>query len=113
MALPVVVQIEIAVHLVATSERPMDDLHSLRATCLSMRGIYGDPTVGRRLALDRFRRGRTGADPIDYYALLASLTQVGNLEACFLTRIQTVFMEKHSPRHASMISSTPLMVGTI
>ena len=36
-------------------------------------------------------------DPIDYEALLASQTQVGNPEACFLTRIQTVFMEKHSP----------------
>ena len=42
-------------------------------------------------------RGRTWVDPVDYYALLASLTQVGNLEACFLTGIQTIFMEKHSP----------------
>ena len=39
-----------------------------------------------------------GADPIDYYTLLASLTQVGNSDACFLTWIQTVFMENHSPR---------------
>jgi hypothetical protein len=37
-------------------------------------------------------------DPIDYEALLASLTQVSNMEACFLIRIQTVFKEKHSPR---------------
>jgi hypothetical protein len=36
-------------------------------------------------------------DPIDYEAHLASLTQVGNPEACFLTGIQTVFMEKQSP----------------
>ena len=39
-----------------------------------------------------------GANPINYYALLASLTQVWNLEACFLTEIQTVFMEKHNPQ---------------
>ena len=62
-----------------------------------MRRIYSDPTIGQRLALDRVKRSRTGANPINYYALLASLTQVGNLEACFLTRIQTVLMEKHSP----------------
>jgi hypothetical protein len=56
------------------------------------------PTVGRHLALDQFRCGRTWDDPIDYEALLASLTQVGNPEACFLTGIQTEFMEKHSRR---------------
>jgi hypothetical protein len=59
--------------------------------------IYGDLTVSQRLALDRFRCGRTWEDPVNYEALLAILTQVGNLEACFLTRIQTVFMEKHNP----------------
>ena len=63
-----------------------------------MRHIYDDPAIGQRLALDRVRRGRTGVDPINYDVLLASLTQVSNLEAYFLTRIQTVFMEKHSPQ---------------
>ena len=63
-----------------------------------MHRICGDPAVGRRMALDWFRRGRTWDDPVDYEALLASLTQVGNSEACFLTRIQIVFMEQHSPR---------------
>ena len=75
----------------------MDDLCSLWATYSSMCHICGDPTISHRLALDRFRCGRTWDDPIDYEALLASLTQVGNPEACFLTRIQTVFKEKHSP----------------
>ena len=60
--------------------------------------ICDDLTIDRRLALDQFRCGRTWDDPIDYEALLASLTQVGNSEACFLTRIQTVFMDKHSPQ---------------
>ena len=63
-----------------------------------MRRICGDPAIGWRLALNQFRCGRTWDDPIDYEALLASLTHVGNAEACFLTKIQTVFMEKDSPQ---------------
>ena len=97
-AVPTEVQIEIVGHLTVTSEWPMDDPSSLRVTCLSMHCICGDPAIGRRLALDRFKCGRMWDDPIDYEALLASLTQVGNSEACFLTRIQTVFMDKHSPQ---------------
>jgi hypothetical protein len=62
-----------------------------------MRHICGDPAISQRLALDRFKHGRTWDDLVDYKALLASLTQVSNPEACFLTRIQIVFMEKHSP----------------
>jgi hypothetical protein len=94
--LPTEVQIVIAGHLTVTSEWPMDDLRSLWETCSSMHCICNDPAIGWRLALDQFRRGRTWDDPVDYEALLASLTQVGNPKACFLTRIQTVFMEKHS-----------------
>ena len=37
-------------------------------------------------------------DLINYFALLARLTQVNNLEACLLIGIQTVFTENHSPR---------------
>jgi hypothetical protein len=92
------VQIVIMGHLATSSEQPKDDLHSLRVTYSSMRRIYGDPIISQRLALDRFKRGWTWDDLVDYEALLASLTQVSNLEACFLTRIQIVFMEKHSPR---------------
>ena len=36
-------------------------------------------------------------DPINYESILASLTQVGNPEACFLIGIQNIFMEKHNP----------------
>jgi len=96
--LPTDVQIEIAGHLAVTSDRPMDDLHSLWATCSSIYHICGNPTISRCLSLDWVRRGRMGANPVNYYTLLASLTQVNNTEACFLTRIQTVFMEKHSPQ---------------
>ena len=96
LRLPIDMQIEIAGHLAATLDWPLDDLRILRVTCSSMHHIYGDPAIGRCLALDRFKHGRTGADPIDYYALLASLTHVDNMEACFLIGIQTIFMEKHS-----------------
>jgi hypothetical protein len=75
--------IEIVSHLVVTSLRPMDDLRSLRATCSSMHHIYGNPVVGQCLSLVRFRYGTMWYDPIDYEALFASLTQLGNLEACF------------------------------
>ena len=84
-ALPTDMQIHIAGHLAATSDHPMDDLWSLRATYSSMCRICGDPSIGQRLALDRFRSWRTRADPINYYTLLASLTQVSNPEACNLT----------------------------
>ena len=85
--LPDELAIEIAGHLAMTSEQPMDNLCTLRVTCTSMHYICGNLTIGQRLGLDRFRRGRTWDDPIDYKALLASLTQVGNSKACFLTGI--------------------------
>ena len=97
-ALPTEVQIEIADHLAMTSEWPMNDLHSLQVTCSSMRHICSDPTIGRHVAVDRCRCGaRLSNDRVNYFTLLARLTQVDNLKACLLTRIQTVFMENHSP----------------
>jgi len=56
-------QIEIASHLVVTSERPMDNLHNLRVTYLSKYCIYGSPAVCQHLSL-------VGDDPIDYESLL-------------------------------------------
>ena len=98
-ALPVEVQIEIASHLATTSERPMDDLRSLWVTSSSMRGICGDPAIGRRVVVDRCRRRvRLSNDRVNYFTILARMTQVGNLEACLLIGIQTVFVENHSPR---------------
>jgi hypothetical protein len=43
-------------------------------------------------------QGEVIDDHVNYFALLARLTQVGNLEACLLTGIQTVFMENYNPR---------------
>ena len=77
----------------------MDDLCSLWAMCSSMRGICGDPALGRRVVVDRCKhKARSSNDLINYFALLARLTQVDNPEACLLTRIQIVFTENHSPR---------------
>ena len=111
--LPIDVQIEIAGHNSVTSDRPMDDLRSIWVTYSSMHRICGDLTIGQCLALDQVRHGRTRVDPVNYYALLASLTQVDNSEACFLTGIQIVFMEKRSPSQASTISPAQPMAGKI
>jgi hypothetical protein len=114
MALPTEVQYEIIGHLSATSEQPMDDLHNLQATCSSMLCICGDPTVGRCMTLDWCRHGaRSSNNRINYFTLLARLTQVGNPETCFLTGIQTVLVENHCPGHASTTSPTSPMAGTI
>jgi hypothetical protein len=77
----------------------MDDVHSLWATCSSMHRIYGDPAVGRCVAMDWCKhRARSSNDHVNYFALLARLTQVDNPEACLLHGIQTIFTENHSPR---------------
>ena len=63
-----------------------------------MSRICGDPAVGRHVAMDQCRHGaRLWNDLNNYYALLASLTQLGNLEACFLTGIPIVFTDNHNP----------------
>ena len=98
MALPVEVQIEVTGHLAATLEWPMDNLCSLRAMCSSMRGICSDPTIGRRVVVYQCRHGaRSSNNLINYFAFLARLTQVNNLEARLQTGIQTVFVKNHSP----------------
>ena len=61
--------------------------------------IYGDPAIGRHVAMDRCRRvARSWNDLDNYYALLGSLTQLGNPNAYLLTRIPMVFVDNHSPR---------------
>ena len=98
LALPTDLAIEIAGHLTTTSERPMDNFHSLLVTCSFMRHICSDPTISRRMAMDRCRRGARSWNDLDvYYALFASLTQLHNLEAYILTRIPMVFTDNHSP----------------
>jgi hypothetical protein len=112
MVLPNEVQINIAGHLAATSERPMDDLRSLWVTCLSMHRICDDPAIAWRMAVDQCRPSLSN-DCVNYFTLLARLTQFGNLEGCLLIRIQTVLAENHSPGLASTISPMSPMTGTI
>ncbi|RLM85037.1 hypothetical protein C2845_PM04G16660 [Panicum miliaceum] len=90
--LPHEVAIQITSHLAATSERPMDDLRSLRATCKFMRGVCKDRTIGKHVALDQqFARNMMRNNYNGYVNLLARLAQLGNPEACFLTRMAVVF----------------------
>ena len=56
--------------------------------------ICDNPVVGRCVALNQCRRG-LGDYVGNYYALLSSLTQLANSEACFLTGIPMVFEETH------------------
>ena len=63
----------------------MDDLCSLQATYSSMRHICGNLDVVQRMALHQCRCGLGWDDLSNYYTLLASLTQLGSLEAFFLT----------------------------
>jgi len=63
-----------------------------------MHYMYDNPTAGRCVALDQCRRGLGWDDVSNYYALLSILTQLDNLEACFLTGIPMVFEETHRPR---------------
>jgi hypothetical protein len=62
-----------------------------------MRHICGNTAIGWHVALDQCRRRLRWDDVGDYYALLSSLTQLSNPEACFLTRIPMVFEETHRP----------------
>ena len=91
LALPNELAIEIAGHLTTTMEWPMDDLRSLWVTFSSMRRICSNPAVGWHVALHQCRRRLGWDDLSNYYALLTCLTQLGNPEACFLTRIPMVF----------------------
>jgi hypothetical protein len=98
LAIPTDLAIEITDHLAETLKWPMDGLRCLWATYSFMCRFCGDPTIGRRVAMDWCKCGvMSWNDLANYYALLASLTQLSNSEACFLTRIPMVFMDNHNP----------------
>uniref|UniRef100_K4A003 Uncharacterized protein n=1 Tax=Setaria italica TaxID=4555 RepID=K4A003_SETIT len=73
--LPTEVAIEIAIHLVATLEWPMDDLRSRWMTCSFMRHMCSDRAIGRGVALDRFRCAMLWNESDRYNTLVASLIQ--------------------------------------
>ncbi|RLM56312.1 hypothetical protein C2845_PM10G12420 [Panicum miliaceum] len=91
--LPSDVAIKITGHLAVTTERPMDDLRGLRATCRFMRRVCYNLEVGRSVATERFTDHMEWNKPDGYDALLARLTQIDNPEACFITGLGVVFGE--------------------
>ena len=89
----------IASRVGATSNRPMEDLRSLRATRKSMFGPCHDRDVGRLLALDRVPVEQMQNDnPDGYDVFIPSLAEAGNPVACFLTGMDDIFGRNHSPR---------------
>ena len=113
VALPTKVNIDIAGHLAATSERPMDDLRSLRATCQEMRRVSNNTAVGRRMALERFAVELQWNDRKGYDVLLDCLTHIRNLEACFLSGMDILFGKTTALDHPSPSSRRPPRPGTM
>jgi hypothetical protein len=94
LGLPQDLRIEIAAHVIATSERPLADLCSLRGTCSTMRRVCGHDDVGRRLSIEGIRDDTSWVwNPTAYKAFLAMLSSLGNSEACFLSGIKAFFIE--------------------
>jgi hypothetical protein len=98
VVLPTEVYIDIAGHLAATSERAMDDLRSLQATCREMHCVCTNAAVGRHVALERFAIELQWNDRKGYDALLDCLTYIRNPEACFLSGMDILFGENYSSR---------------
>jgi hypothetical protein len=94
LGLPQDLHIEIAARVGATSERPLADLRGLRGTCSTMRHVCGHDDVGRCLSIEGIRDEISWVwNPIAYKAFLAMLSDLGNPEACFLSRIKAFFIK--------------------
>jgi hypothetical protein len=94
LGLPHDLCIEIAARVGATPERPLANLRSLRGTCSTMRHVFGHDDVGRHFSIEGIRDEISWVwDPTTYKAFLAMLTGLGNLKACFFSRIKAIFME--------------------
>jgi hypothetical protein len=92
--LPQDLRIEIEARIGATSERTLADLRSLRGTCSTMHCACSHGDVGRRLSIEGIRDEISWMwDPTAYKSFLAMLTDLGNPEDCFFSRIKAVFME--------------------
>uniref|UniRef100_K3YL44 F-box domain-containing protein n=1 Tax=Setaria italica TaxID=4555 RepID=K3YL44_SETIT len=89
--LPMKLLTVIAIHLVATSDQPMEDLGRLQATCTVMRRVCGQCAVVRHVALLRCWEEVQWNQPSRYYSLLRLLVDVGNPEASLLTGIPDFF----------------------
>jgi hypothetical protein len=111
LGLPQDLHIEIAARVSATSEWPLADLRSLRGTCSTMRRVCGHGDVGRHLSIEGIRDEISWVwNPTSYKAFLAMLTDLGNPEACFLSRIKAFFIEH---RGYNDLRRAPPRVGTM
>ena len=62
----------------------MEDLRSLRVTCHFMHHVCSDLEVGWLISVERFYKLYRYVVPDGYLTLLPRLSQVGNLEVCFI-----------------------------
>jgi hypothetical protein len=94
LGLPQDLHIEIAVHVGATSERPLADLRSLRGTYSTMCRVCGHGDVSRCLSIEGIRDEISSVwNPTAYKAFLAMLTGLWHPESCFLSGIKAFFIE--------------------
>ena len=82
--LPTELAIRIVGHVAVTLVRPMEDLRSLRVTCHFVHRMCSDPEVGWLVSVERFYKLYRYVVPDGYLTLLPRLSQVGNLEVCFI-----------------------------
>jgi hypothetical protein len=83
--------VQIAGNIAATSWFPMEDLRTLRGTCRFMRCLCRNPEVGSRINLGRVSSHNRWRNTIAYKALVQSLTNIGNPQACFKTEMRAIF----------------------
>ena len=102
------------VYLAATSESPMDDLHSLWATCHFLCRVVSDRGICELIDVCWFAAAMLGNDHDGYVTLLAQLTDISNPEACYVTGMNNAFSKGTlRPGHASLSLPAPSIVGTM
>ncbi|CAD6204797.1 unnamed protein product [Miscanthus lutarioriparius] len=92
LGLPYEIVIEIAGLVAATSLHPMEDLCSLRGTCLTMRAACMERVIRSHVALEQEEPMRW-FDPNRYLALIDKLATVGNPESYFMLGLRLVFTQ--------------------
>jgi len=103
--LPTESAVEIAAHLVESSDFAVAEVGSLRATCKKMRQVCRMPEVGRRLAVHPLLP--IGSWDLYYdngfrQNLIINLSKVGNLVACFFEGMRVVLVESRGDLRPSL-----------
>jgi hypothetical protein len=110
LGLPQDIHIEIVARVGTTSERPLDDLRSLRGTCSTMRRVCGHDDVGRRLSIERIwdEISLVWVPPLTKHSMLC--WPVSGMRRFASSPRSTPSSSKIGDR---MISGTPLRVSTM